>query len=117
MCCLSFPLSLLHDVRQLQWSLGHKLPYGRPQQHTRLFAQSGPSADHPCVFLFGPCPVDCADGIITATIVLPSEGEASFGALMKTPQDVRDFFGTHYPSAFGREGPSEEVAKDFLERR
>eukprot|EP00752_Nemacystus_decipiens_P010969 g9749.t1 len=56
-------------------------------------------------------------GTITAVVILPSEGKTAFGALMKTTQDVRDFFGTHYPSTFGREGPSEEVAKDFLERR
>lgn len=55
--------------------------------------------------------------MLTATVVLPSEGKTSFDALMKTTQDVRDFFGDYYPSAFGHEGPSEEVAKEFLERR
>ncbi len=59
----------------------------------------------------------CADGTVTATIILPSEGEKSFGALMKTTKDVRDFFSDHCPAAFGPDGPSEEVAKDFLERR
>lgn len=58
-----------------------------------------------------------ADGVLTATIILPGEGSNSFEALMKTTQDVKDFFATHYPSAFGSEGPGEEVAKDFLERR
>lgn len=58
-----------------------------------------------------------ADGMSTAVVLLPSEGKNSFGALMKTTQDVRDFFSQHYPNAFGPEGPSEEVAKDFLERR
>ena len=62
-------------------------------------------------------PIDSADGTITGVIVLPSEGKNTFGALMKTAQGVRDFFGKHYPSAFGPEGPSEEIAKDFLERR
>lgn len=50
-------------------------------------------------------------------VILPSSGKTSFGSLMKTTQDVRDFFGRHYPSAFGLEGPSVEVAKDFHERR
>ncbi|CAN0208273.1 unnamed protein product [Ectocarpus sp. 6 AP-2014] len=58
-----------------------------------------------------------SDGMLTATVVLPSEGKTSFDALMKTTQDVRDFFVHYYPSAFGHEGPSEEVAKEFLERR
>lgn len=61
--------------------------------------------------------VDSADGNITSVVILPGEGKTSFGALMRTTQDVRDFFGTHYPSAFGSEGPSEEVAADFLQRR
>lgn len=56
-------------------------------------------------------------GKLTAVVILPSSGKTSFGALMKTTQDVRGFFGRHYPSAFGREGPSVEVAKDFHERR
>lgn len=58
-----------------------------------------------------------AEGIVTATIVLTGKGKNTYGTLMKTPQDVRDFFGTHYPCTFGPKGPSEEVAKDFLERR
>ena len=68
-------------------------------------------------FLFSSPRCCFADGNATATIVLPSQGENTFGALMRTAQDVRDFFGTHYPCAFGPEGPSEEVAKDFLERK
>lgn len=62
-------------------------------------------------------PVDFADGTVTSVVIQPGEGKTTFGALMKTTEDVRHFFGTHYPSAFGREGPSEEIAKDFLERR
>lgn len=56
-------------------------------------------------------------GKLTAVVILPNSGKTSFGALMKTTQDVRGFFGRHYPSAFGHEGPSVEVAKDFHERR
>lgn len=55
--------------------------------------------------------------MLTATVVLPGKGATSFEALMKTTKDVRDFFGKWYPSSFGPEGPSEEAAKDFLERR
>lgn len=36
---------------------------------------------------------------------------------MKTPRDVRGFFAKWYPKVFGPNGPSEEIAKDFLERR
>lgn len=57
-----------------------------------------------------------ADGESTAVVILPGEGKSSFGALMKTTQDVRDFFSKHYPNAFGSEGPSEEIAEEFLER-
>lgn len=58
-----------------------------------------------------------ADGMLTGTVVLPGEGDTSFEALMKSPQDVRDFFAKWYPSAFGPDGPSEEVAQDFFKRR
>ncbi|CAM9788399.1 unnamed protein product [Scytosiphon promiscuus] len=56
-------------------------------------------------------------GVITAVVVLPYEGSASFGSLMKTTKDVKDFFARHYPFAFGLEGPSEELAEEFLEKR
>lgn len=65
----------------------------------------------------GSSPVEFADGTITGAVILDGESKNNFGALMKTAQDVRDFFGTHYPMAFGSEGPSDEIAKDFLERR
>ena len=55
--------------------------------------------------------------MLTATVILPGEGSNTFEALMKTTQDVRDFFATYYATSFGPEGPSEEVAKDFLDRR
>lgn len=58
-----------------------------------------------------------ADGMLTCTVVLPGEGGTSFEALMKSPQDVRDFFAKWYPIAFGPDGPSEEVAIDFFKRR
>lgn len=60
--------------------------------------------------------VGFADGMLTGVVILPTEGKTSFGALMKTTQDVRDFFSKHYPKAFGSEGPSDEIANDFLER-
>lgn len=53
----------------------------------------------------------------TAVVILPREGKNSFGALMKTTQDVRDFFFKNFPQAFGPGGPSDEIAKDFLERK
>lgn len=58
-----------------------------------------------------------ADGMLTTTAVLPGEGKTSFEALMKTPQDVRDYFGKCFPAAFGPDGPNEEVATEFLEVR
>lgn len=57
------------------------------------------------------------DGMLTAVVILSGEGKDSFGALMKTTQDVRDFFSKYYPKVFGSGGPSEETAKDFLERK
>lgn len=57
------------------------------------------------------------DGVITATVILPKEGKRAFESLMKTTQDVRDFFGSNHPGLFGPTGPSEEVARDFLQRR
>lgn len=57
------------------------------------------------------------DGMLTATVVLPGEGPNTFEALMKTTQDVKNFFATHYPICFGPKGPSEEVAKAFLGQR
>lgn len=64
-------------------------------------------------------PVDLffADGTVSGVVILPGEGKNTFRTLMETPQDVRVFFGKHYPSAFGPEGPSEEIAKEFFERR
>ena len=56
-----------------------------------------------------------ADGVLSCAL-LRSVGKKSFGDL-KTTQDVRDFFSEHYPTAFFPDGPSEEAAKDFLERR
>lgn len=64
-----------------------------------------------------PFPLVPADGVLTAVIVLPHEGKTSFGSLMKTTQDVKDFFAKHYSFAFGPEGPSEEIAKTFLGKR
>ncbi|CAN0540233.1 unnamed protein product, partial [Scytosiphon promiscuus] len=58
-----------------------------------------------------------ADGVITAVVVLPYEGSTSFGSLMKTTKEVKDFFARHYPFAFGLEGPSEELAEEFLQKR
>ena len=55
--------------------------------------------------------------MLTAALVLPGEGSTTFETLMKTTQDVRDFFATYYPTSFGPEGPSEEVAEDLLGRR
>ena len=55
--------------------------------------------------------------MLTATVVLPGEGPNTFEALMKTTQDVKNFFATHYPICFGPKGPSEEVAKAFLGQR
>lgn len=55
--------------------------------------------------------------MMTAVVIQPRKGKTSFESLMKTPQDVRDFFAKWYPNVFGPNGPGEEVAKDFLERR
>ncbi|CAM9316308.1 unnamed protein product [Hapterophycus canaliculatus] len=58
-----------------------------------------------------------SDGVLTAVIALSDKGKPSFESLMKTTQDVKAFFARHYPFAFGPDGPSEETAKDFLEKR
>lgn len=55
--------------------------------------------------------------MLSAVVLLPSEGKNSFGSLMKTRQDVRDFFSKNYPAIFYPDGPSEDAVKDFLELR
>lgn len=58
-----------------------------------------------------------ADEDLAAVIIQPGEGSQSFNSLMKTAQDVKDFFVKNYPTAFGKEGPNEELAKKFLDLR
>lgn len=60
---------------------------------------------------------DFADGVITATVILPKEGKGAYERLMETTQDVRNYFGRNHPGLFGPKGPSEEVARDFLQSR
>ncbi|CAM9312188.1 unnamed protein product, partial [Phaeothamnion confervicola] len=57
-----------------------------------------------------------ADGSLTATVVLPGSGPESFETLMKSPEDVRAFFASRYPTAFGRDGPGEAFCAEFLAR-
>ncbi|CAN0145885.1 unnamed protein product [Scytosiphon promiscuus] len=58
-----------------------------------------------------------SDGVVTASVILPKESKKTFETLMKTTEDVRNYFGSNHPGLFGPNGPSEEVAKDFLQRR
>lgn len=71
----------------------------------------------PCLVFSLHASFDLADGMITAVVVLPKEGGKTFETLMKTTQGVRDYFGSNHPGFFGLTGPSEKVAREFLEQR
>lgn len=72
----------------------------------------------PGVLLFDPIRFSClSDGKMTTICILPSEGRNSFQSLMKSTSDVRAFFAKWYPRLFADAEISEEVARDFLEKR
>lgn len=60
---------------------------------------------------------DSTDGVATAALMMPPGDQVTFEKLMKTTQDVRDYFGSNHPGLYGPDGPNEKVARSLLEQR